>query len=193
MKSVIAVPFARRLSGRTNYRKRLPLLKASLPRIVVRKTLTSIIMQIVEFDPKGDAVRLTATSSMLRKLGWRHSGKNIPASYLCGMLVGKMALAKKIESVVPDIGLHGVTKGGKIFAALKGAKDAGLGLSVSDDVVPDAGAISGAKIAAYSKAASGSHQFAKVKAEAAKITDDFEKVKAAIAAGNWQSSKKGSK
>ncbi len=193
MKSVIAVPFARRISGRTNYRKRLPLLKSNLPRIVVRKTLTGIIMQIVDFDPKGDAVRLSITSAMLRKLGWKHSGKNMPAAYLCGMLIGKMAVANKITKAVPDIGLHSVTKGGKIFAALKGAKDGGLDLSVSDEVVPDAATISGAKIAAYAKTAS-KLQFAKAKAEAANITADFEKVKAAIMSGNGQAaSKKGSK
>lgn len=193
MKSVIAVPFARKSSGRTNYRKRLALLKAGTPRLVVRKTLTSIIMQIADFNPKGDAIRLTVTSRSLKGLGWKHSCKNIPAAYLCGMLAGKKAVAMKIPKAIADIGLHSVTKGGKIFAALKGAKDAGLDMALSDEIVPDHATITGAKIAAYAKTAKNL-QFAKTKAEAAKMAEDFEKVKAAIASGSGQSqNKKGSK
>ena len=69
MKSVIAVQFARKLSGRTNYRKRLALLKSSLPRLVVRKTLGSIILQVIDFEAAGDKVKLTVTSKKLRELG----------------------------------------------------------------------------------------------------------------------------
>ena len=192
MKSVVSIPFSRKLSGRTNYRRRLALLKANAPRLVVRKTLTGLIMQLVDFDEKGDAVRFTVSSRVLKNLGWKHSCKNIPASYLCGLLMGKIALDAKFSGVVPDIGLHSVTRGGRIFAALKGAKDAGLELSVSDDVVPDGSAVSGARIAAYARVA-GNAQFAKAKHDAVKITDDFEKLKAAISAGDWRSFKKVSK
>lgn len=189
MKSVIAVQFARKLSGRTNYRRRLALLKSNRPRLVVRKTLSRIIMQVVNFDSAGDKVIITASSDGLKKLGWMHSGKNIPAAYLAGMLLGKMALAAKISEVVPDIGLQSVTKGGKIFAALKGAKDAGLNFELSDDVVPDANAISGAKIAAFAKSAKPV-QFAKAGGAALKITEDFEKVKAAVSGGQWSAAAK---
>ena len=186
MKSVIAVPFARKLSGRTNYRKRLALLKSGLPRLVIRKTLTRIILQLVDFEATGDKVRLTLTSDMLRKLGWKHSCKNIPAAYLAGMLVGKMALAAKISKAVPDTGVQSITNGGKIFAALKGAKDAGLDVPVSDDVVPKTDAISGIHIANYSKSAKRA-QFSKAGAAATRITDDFEKLKAQISGGQWVS------
>ena len=184
MKSVIAVPFARKLSGRTNYRRRLALLKSNLPRLVVRKTLARIILQVVDFDSVGDKVRLTITSDMLRKLGWKHSCKNIPAAYLAGMLMGKMALAAKITQAVPDTGVQSITKGGKIFAALKGAKDAGLEVPVAEEVVPKTDAISGANIANYSKSAK-LVQFAKTGQAAARITDDFGKLKAQIAGGQW--------
>ncbi|MBI2145271.1 50S ribosomal protein L18 [Candidatus Woesearchaeota archaeon] len=185
MKSVISVPFARRRSGRTNYRKRLVLLKSNLPRLVVRKTLTSILLQIVDFEDKGDIVRLTASSAMLRKLGWNHSCKNIPAAYLSGLLAGKMALEKKILKAVPDLGLQSITKGGKIFAALKGAKDAGLDIAISEDIAPDSSAISGQRISAYAKVA-GKSQFAKAKGNALKISEDFEKLKSAIESGKWR-------
>ncbi|MBI2143372.1 50S ribosomal protein L18 [Candidatus Woesearchaeota archaeon] len=179
MKSTIAVQFARKLSGRTNYRRRLSLLKSNRPRLVVRKTLSRIIMQVVNFDAGGDKVIIAASSDTLKKLGWGHSGKNIPAAYLAGMLLGKMALAAKISEVTPDIGLQSVTKGGKIFAALKGAKDAGLNFELSQDVVPSSDAISGAKIAAYAKSAKAGG------AALIKITEDFEKVRAAISGGRW--------
>src|SRR3989338_9955286 len=133
MKSVIAVPFARKLSGRTNYRRRLALLKSGLPRLVVRKTLARIILQVVDFEVAGDKVRLTLTSDMLKKLGWRHSCKNIPAAYLAGMVMGKTAVAANISRAVPDTGIQSITRGGKNFAAIKGAKDAGLDIPVSDD------------------------------------------------------------
>ncbi len=177
MKSVIAVPFARKMSGRTNYRKRLALLKSNLPRLVVRKTLGSVILQVVEFGAAGDKVRVTVNSNKLRALGWKHSCKNIPAAYLAGMLLAKAALAGKISEVTPDIGLQSVTKGGKIFAALKGVKDAGLSFQLSEEVVP-VDALNGSRIAAYAKSA-------KVGSAAASITGDFEKVKTAIAGGQW--------
>ncbi len=173
MKSTIAVQFARKLSGRTNYRKRLALLKSNLPRLVVRKTLTSIILQVANFDMVGDKVLLTLTSKRLKSLGWKHNCKNIPAAYLAGMLIGKMSLAANISSVTPDIGMQSVTKGGKIFAAIKGAKDAGLDVQVADSIAPSNEVISGAHIASYAKNDS--------------ITKDFEAVKSAIASGSWKS------
>ena len=185
MKSVIAVPFRRKLSGRTNYRKRLALLKSNTPRLVVRKTLTSIIFQVVNLAEGGDKVVLSMTSKKLKELGWNHSFKNIPAAYLAGLMLGKMALANGVGEVIPDIGFHSVTKGGKIFAAIKGAKDAGLNVQVSDDVVPSSDAITGSKIATYAKAAKPV-QFASAGAAAVKITEDFEKTKAAIAAGQFK-------
>ena len=184
MKSVIAVQFARKLSGRTNYRRRLALLKPGLPRLVVRKTLGSIILQVIDFEVAGDKVKLTVTSKRLRELGWKHSCKNIPAAYLAGMLLAKAALSEKISEVTPDIGLQSVTRGGKIFAALKGAKDAGLNFQLSDEVVPGADALAGARIAAYAKSAKPA-QFSRSGSAVVNITQDFEKVKAAIAGGQW--------
>src|SRR3989338_7676918 len=177
MKSVIAVPFARKLSGRTNYRVRLALIKSGLPRLVARKTLGSIILQVVEFGQKGDRVLVSVSSRRLKKFGWNHSFKNIPAAYLAGMLAGKTALAANIQKVVPDLGVLSVTKGGKVFAALKGAKDAGLSFNLSSDIVPDDNAIKGARIAPHVKSA-------------ATIAEDFEKVRGAVASFSGKSDKK---
>ncbi len=191
MKSVIAVPFSRKLSGKTNYRKRLGLLKASLPRLVVRKTLTGIILQVADFDPAGDRVRLTVTSKLLRKLGRVHSCKNIPASYLAGLLIGRMALDAKIKQAVPDIGMQAVTKGSKIFAAIKGAKDSGFEVPISEEISPSEEDIGGGRIARYANSVKQSGkgvQFSRAGDAALSIADDFKKVKAAIIGGNWKES-----
>lgn len=176
MKSTIAVQFARKLSGRTNYRKRLALLKSELPRLVVRKTLTRIILQIVDLGSSdtnnSDKVSLTVTSDMLKKLGWKHSYKNIPAAYLAGMVMGKLAVAANIGKAVPDTGIQSITRGSKIFAAIKGAKDAGLDIQVSDEVVPKGEVLTGARIAGKA-----------VKS----ITEDFEKLKKLIMGGQVES------
>ena len=39
---------------RTNYRKRLELLKSGIPRVVVRKTDKSVIAHIVQYSEEGD-------------------------------------------------------------------------------------------------------------------------------------------
>ncbi|MBI2143581.1 50S ribosomal protein L18 [Candidatus Woesearchaeota archaeon] len=195
MKSTIAVQFARKLSGRTSYRKRLALLKSGIPRLVVRKTLTSIIFQVVEFALAGDIVKLTLTSKVLRRIGWTNGCKNIPAAYLSGLLFGKLALAANINHAVADVGIQTISKGGKIFAAIKGVKDAGVDVPLSDDVVPAKDAISGAHIANFAKvakqAAVANHaQFARVGLDVAlRIPGEFEKVKSAIVAGKWKTPK----
>ena len=89
-------------------------------------------------------------------------------AYLTGMVMGKRAVAANIGRAVPDTGIQSITRGSKIFAAIKGAKDAGLDIQVSDDVVPKAEALSGARIAG--KAAQS-------------IPEDFEKLKKLIADG----------
>ena len=120
-----AVKFRRRRECKTNYQKRLKLLKSNLPRLVVRKSTNYITLQLVLFDPKGDKTLLTVNSAQLKKFGWPHSYKNIPAAYLTGLLAGKLGKTK-VKEAIADVGLHTATKGAKIFAAVKGAADAGL-------------------------------------------------------------------
>lgn len=122
------VPFRRRREGRTDYRRRLALLRSGETRLVVRKTNTNIIVQFVDWDANGDAVKATAVAHELKKLGWGEatSTKNTPAAYLTGLLAGKRAKDAGIESAVLDIGRSAPTKGSRVFAALKGVLDAGI-------------------------------------------------------------------
>ncbi|MEM2282516.1 MAG: 50S ribosomal protein L18 [Candidatus Hadarchaeales archaeon] len=146
------VPFRRRREGKTDYRKRLRLCLSGKPRLVVRLTNRRIICQIIKFDPKGDIVLASADSKELRKFGWK-GGANTPAAYLTGLLCGKRALKAGVKETVLDLGLHSPTKGSRIFAALKGALDAGLSIPHDPEVLPPPERISGEHVAEYASQA----------------------------------------
>lgn len=145
-KATYRVKFRRRRAGKTEYRKRLALLKSNLPRAVVRKTLTSSIVQVVEFAPQGDRVLASASAQELKKLGWTKACDTLPAAYLTGLLAGKRARQKNITKAVLDIGLHTPSKGARIFGALKGLLDAGLEIPHSEEALPSEDRIKGKHI-----------------------------------------------
>ena len=86
--------YRRKREGRTNYKRRLALLKSRKPRLVIRKTNTQIILQIVEYQPDGDKILCGTSSLSLKKLGWSYSCKSLPACYLTGLLLGSKAKGK---------------------------------------------------------------------------------------------------
>ncbi|NYZ74772.1 50S ribosomal protein L18 [Candidatus Micrarchaeota archaeon] len=130
-----AVHFRRRREGKTDYEKRLALLKSRKTRMVVRKTNARVIAQFVEYDAKGDKTIASADSKELTKQGF--PGKcNAPSAYLVGALAAKKASAKGVKDFVLDTGRHEITHGGIIFAALKGALDAGLQAPHSPECIP---------------------------------------------------------
>ena len=143
------VQFRRKREGKTNYKKRLKLLLAGKPRLVVRPSLKNITIQIVEYHPKGDMVVVSAHSSELDKLGWKFNKGNIPAAYLTGVLLGQKVKDKGIKEVILDIGLASPVKGSRAFACLKGAVDAGIGVPFSEDILPNEERIKGSHIAKY--------------------------------------------
>lgn len=164
--------FKRRRLGLTDYKKRISLLKSGKLRLVVRKTNKRIITQIIKFNLKGDEVLLEVSSDELSEHGWKHSFKNLPASYLTGFLMGKKALENDFNDLIIDFGRESVTKGGKIFAVLKGAADAGLEFPFSDDKFPTEDRIKGKHIEEYFE--KNEDNFSKDNPK--KISDDFDKV-----------------
>ena len=130
------VPFRRRREGKTDYRARLALLKSGIPRAVVRRSLTGTQVQLIEYHENGDKVIVQAGSSDLKKMGWEHSLKDVPASYLVGLMAGVKAGKAEIPEAVLDIGLNEPTKGSKVFAALKGLLDAGMEIPHGDGIFP---------------------------------------------------------
>ena len=130
------MPFRRRREERTNYKKRLALLKSGKLRLVVRKTNNNSIVQVVQYDPKGDKFLVVAQSAELKKLGWaKHTG-NLAAAYLTGYLCSKKARKQNFTEAVLDIGLLTPVHGSGIFSALKGAVDGGLNVACDKEVFP---------------------------------------------------------
>lgn len=139
------VPFRRRREGKTDYRRRLALVKSGETRLVVRRTNGNVIVQFVDWTQTGDAVKATAVAQELKKMGWEGSPKNTPAAYLTGLLAGKRAAEAGVESAVLDIGRHVPSKGSRVFAALKGVLDAGIDVPHGDEsIYPSEERISGA-------------------------------------------------
>ncbi|MBR9690901.1 50S ribosomal protein L18 [Candidatus Woesearchaeota archaeon] len=144
---VLTIRQRRKREGKTNYKKRLNLLKSKKSRVIIRKFNKNMIAQIVEYKPKGDVVSSSAYSRELEKYGWKYSKNNTPAAYLLGLLLSKKAKAKE---AILDIGLHSPTKGAKLFACLKGCVDGGLKIPLSEESLPSDVRISGKHISDYS-------------------------------------------
>ncbi|OIO27932.1 50S ribosomal protein L18 [Candidatus Micrarchaeota archaeon CG_4_10_14_0_2_um_filter_60_11] len=140
-----AVHFKRRRLGKTDYAKRLALLKSGQPRLVVRKTNRGLICHVVEYSEQGDRTTALTTSRELFKHGWTPK-RNTPTAYLTGMLCGLKAKKAGIKNVVLDIGLHPSTKGGIVFACLKGAVDAGIEAKYGEEQMPPESRINGSHL-----------------------------------------------
>ncbi len=102
-------------------------------------------LQYVTHNAKGDESKISVLSKALTKYGFEGAVKNISASYLTGYLFGKMVQKENLsQELIFDIGLHNAHRGGRIFAALKGAIDSGLNIAASEDAFPDQNRINGA-------------------------------------------------
>jgi large subunit ribosomal protein L18 len=141
-----AVKFRRRREGKTDYRKRLALLKSHRTRLVVRRTNTRTIVQFIDVSEKGDVVRAAATSLELKKYGWSSVHSNTPSSYLAGLLAARRALKAGVKGAVLDVGLAVPVRGGGVFAALKGAVDGGVKVPHAPDVLPKEERLNGTHI-----------------------------------------------
>ena len=126
------VAFRRRREGKTDYGARIKLIDYEKPRLVVRISNNQATVQIVDYSPEGNT-------------------GNITGVYLTGYLCGKRALAAGIDYAILDIGLRSPIKGSKIFAALKGAVDAGLEVPHGDFIFPEDERIRGEHIANYAE------------------------------------------
>ncbi|MEK6864797.1 MAG: 50S ribosomal protein L18 [Nanoarchaeota archaeon] len=140
------VPFKRKLQGKTDYRKRLVLLKSGKPRLVVRKSLNNISTQIIAYETAGDKVLAAATSRELLKLGWTGKRKNMPAAYLTGYLCGIHAKKAGITEAIFDAGFYTSVNGSVVYAVLKGAIDSGLKIPHNEVVFPPEDRIKGKHI-----------------------------------------------
>jgi len=147
MKSIYTVKLKRKVTGKTDYKKRLNLLLAEKPRLVIRRSVDNIMAQMVDYAPDGDIIIATVHSASLKKMGWKHSTGNTTAAYLTGLALGKK-LKGKVKEAVLDIGLQKSVKGSRIYACLKGVIDSGINVPHDPEILPDAKRISGEHISA---------------------------------------------
>src|SRR3989344_8423785 len=113
-KSITTIKFRRKLEKRTNYKKRLGMLKSRKVRLVIRRSNKNIIAQLVQYNEAGDNVLATVHSVLLEKYGLKSRRGNIMEAYLVGLLIAKKAKKLNIKEAVLDIGLHSSTKGSRI-------------------------------------------------------------------------------
>ncbi len=143
------VQFRRKREGKTDYRHRLSLLRSKKLRLVVRISLKHVTAQIVKASEAGDITLASAHSKQLEALGWKDGTSNLPSAYLVGLLCGCRAVKAGVKEATFDIGMIHPTRGGKIFAVLKGAVDAGLQIPHGDEILPSDERISGSSISEY--------------------------------------------
>ncbi len=137
------VPFRRRREQKTDYNQRLNLLKSGKPRLVVRLSNQHTRVQVSEYRTEGDTNQAQTLSKELEEYGWDGNTGNLPAAYLTGFLAAKKAEA---DEAVLDIGLKEKKDGGRVFAALKGAIDAGMNIPAGEEIFPSESRIRGEHI-----------------------------------------------
>lgn len=137
----------RRRENKTDYLKRIKLLKGRMPRIVFRRTNKYIIAQYVVSKEAQDKVIMGVNSKDLMKYGWPKNAegslKSIPASYLTGFLIGKRIIKEKLANPVINFGMHTVLHKTRAFAFIKGIIDAGVEIKYKGEVFPDEKRIKG--------------------------------------------------
>jgi len=152
--------FRRKRQGKTDYKKRLGMLKSGKHRLVIRKSLMNTYVQVVEYDPDGDKVIAAASTKELKKLGWKFATSSVPAAYLAGLLCAKKAKLSK-EAILDAPPFAGLAKGCRIYSALKGAIDGGLKVNASEEIFPSQDRITGKHIAEFAKSIAGSEKYSR--------------------------------
>ena len=127
----------RRFEGKTDYKARLALLKSGKPRLVIRKTNKYIVVQLVRSEGAQDFVVSSVSSHDLPGTDKKNNGllRNRAAAYTAGFLLGSK-IKGKVKEAILDIGMHRNVHKSRIYAALKGALDAGLVVPHDPEALP---------------------------------------------------------
>jgi len=127
--------FRRRKDGKTDYHKRLKLLKSRKLRVVIRASNDHIRVQIIQSKLGGDKVLISTFSKELTsKYGWNANTGNIPAAYLTGYLAGLRAKNKNIQDGIFDLGIF--YHRNRVLAACKGLVDTGINIPYREEFFP---------------------------------------------------------
>ncbi len=144
--------FRRRRDGKTDYHKRLKLLKSRKLRVVIRASNNHMRVQIIQSKLGGDKMLVSAFSKELNsKYGWNANTGNIPAAYLTGYLAGLRAKALNIQEGIFDLGVF--YHRNRVLAACKGLIDAGINIPYREEFFPESleNRIKGIHIEGYAK------------------------------------------
>ena len=134
----------RRRAMKTDYVHRLALLKSGKPRLVIRRSLNGVHVQVIFFESGVHDARSASSgcdktvvdifSKSLREMGWKGHCGNLPAAYLTGYLAGLSAAKQGIKEANVDIGLQTSSKASCLFAAAAGVRDAGLSVAIGNNM-----------------------------------------------------------
>ncbi len=129
-------PFRRRAEGKTNYHRRMKLLKSKKLRAVIRASNNHIIIQIIQSKIGGDKIIVSAHSKeLVSKFGWNANTGNIPAAYLTGFLAGIKAKKQNVQEAILDLGMF--LHKNRVLAAFKGVVQSGIEIPHNEDFFPD--------------------------------------------------------
>jgi len=127
----------RRRERKTDYSKRIKLLKSRSPRIIFRKTNKYILAQYIVSKESQDKIEMGISSKKLMEYGWpeefRGSLKSIPASYLLGLLMGRNIIKKKLKTPIVDFGMLRTIHKNRIYAFLKGLIDSDIKIKCKEE------------------------------------------------------------
>jgi large subunit ribosomal protein L18 len=137
----------RRKENKTDYLKRLKLLKGEKPRIVFRKTNRFIISEYITSKEAQDRVVFGFDSRKLNEYGWpkdaQGSLKSTTASYLIGYLTGKSIIKQKLDTPILDAGMNQAIHKNKIYSFIKGLIDSGIKINCEKEFFPEDSRIKG--------------------------------------------------
>jgi len=126
----------RRFQGKTDYHKRLKLLKSKSLRLVIRVSNNNVRVQVIESKLGGDKVLINSFSKELtKKYGWNYNCGNLPSAYLTGYLAGIRAKENNLTELILDLG--GFYHRNRVLAAFKGALKAGLEIPYREEFFPE--------------------------------------------------------
>ncbi|MEK6917433.1 MAG: 50S ribosomal protein L18 [Nanoarchaeota archaeon] len=131
----------RRKEFKTNYLKRLEMLKSGIPRVVFRKTNRYLISQYVESKEAQDKIIFGIDSRKILNYGWpknlEGSLKGVTAAYFLGLLTGKKIIKDKLKTPIIDFGLYRVLPKTKLHSFVKGMIDAGVKIKDKKENFPE--------------------------------------------------------
>jgi len=137
----------RRKQNKTDYGKRIKLLKSGSPRLVFRRSNKYLNSQYVTSKGAQDKIKINLNSNLLLKYGWpiglKNSLKTTPAAYLLGFLSGKTILKEKLKEPLIDFGMLRMIHKSRSYAFIKGLNDSGIKITCKEEAFPSEDRISG--------------------------------------------------